>query len=190
MAQPVVQTVTLRAPDGATEEATGFASSQVGARWLLARGEAGVLSVQGAVLAPGAGENLVNADLGEGGVATEARVLAGRGWGDAFRGVFVDGQIGYRWRFDEEPGEARLDATLGVRASPEWMLLTQSFSTWTEAAPSLLLPETESHKAQLSLVRRISDRYSVQVGGYGAYAGRHVVEERAVFAALWLRFSE
>jgi hypothetical protein len=188
VAQPVVQSLATRSPDGAAEEATGFASSQIGARWLLARGAGGVLSVQGALIAPGTGENLVFARFGDGGPAAEARLLAGHGWGGERRGVFVDGQAGYRWRADEEPEEARFDVTLGVRASPELMILTQSFSAWTEEAPALLLPETESHKAQISVVRRINERYAVQVGGFGAYAGRNVVEERAVFTALWLRF--
>jgi hypothetical protein len=187
-AQPVVQHVTLRAPSGNIEEATGFASSQVGARWLLGRPLGGVVSLQGAIVAPGVTENVDNARLGEGGVASELRLLMGRGWGGAERGVFVDGQVGYRWRYDDFPDEARLDATFGIRASREWMLLAQSFSAWRDDELLIGLPESRIHKAQLSVVRRLSETWSVQVGGYGTYAGRNVVEERAAFASLWMRF--
>lgn len=192
LAQPVVQTVTMREPGGGPgaglEEATGFASSQVGARFLLARPLGGVMSVQGALVAPGAAENVINAKLGDGGAASEVRLLAGRGWGGQHRGVYVDGQAGYRWQFDEFPAEAHFDATFGVRASSSWMVIAQNFSVWRDAEPALVLPETSTHKAQLSVVRRLSDAWSFQVGAYGAYAGENVVEERAAFAALWFRF--
>ncbi len=190
LAQPVVQRVSMRPPGGgAVEEATGFASSQIGARYLLGEGFGGVLSVQGALIAPGAVENVINAGLGDGGGAGDLRFLAGRGWGGEGRGFWIDGQAGYRLRFDEYPEETRLDATFGVRASPGWTLMAQSFSVWREAETTLDLPESRSHKAQLSVVRRINDTWSVQLGGYGAYAGRNVVEERAGFAALWMRFN-
>jgi hypothetical protein len=194
--EPVVQKVTSDTPDDpAVEEAEGMASSQLGARWLIGRPWGGVLSVQGALVAPGDAEDTIDKPFGEGGVAAEARLLAGRSWGGEARGAFVDGQVGRRWRFGAEPDETRLDVTLGVRAAPKWMLLAQSFSLWRDrAAPSAELGvdarEPESHKAQLSVVRRINDRYSVQLGGYGSYAGRDVVDEHAVFAALWLRFSQ
>jgi hypothetical protein len=188
-AQPVVQHVTLRAPDGEIEEATGFASSQLGARWLLGRPLGGVVSLQGAIVAPGTTENVDNAGLGEGGLASELRLLLGRGWGGVDRGVFLDGQLGYRWRYDEFPDEARLDATFGVRASSEWMLLAQSFSVWREEAPLVGLPESRIHKGQISVVHRLNETWSFQLGGYGTYAGRNVVEERAGFAALWMRLT-
>jgi hypothetical protein len=189
IAQPVVQRVSLRqSPDAPIEEATGFASSQLGARVLLARPFGGVMSLQGAAVAPGAVENVINARLGDGGAAADLRLLAGRGWGGERRGVYVDSQVGYRWRFDDYPEEARFDATFGVRASPDWMLITQSFSVWREEEPNLLLPESRVHKAQVSVVRRLNETWSLQVGGYGAYAGRNVVEERAAFASLWMRF--
>lgn len=188
VAQPVVQTVTMREPGGEVETATGFASSQLGARFLLAEAFGGVMSVQGAVVAPGVVENVINARLGEGGAASDLKLLAGRGWGGEARGVYVDAQAGYRWRYDDYPGEARFDATVGVRASPRWMMVAQSFSMWREAEPQLLFPESRSHKAQVSLVHRLNDTWSFQVGGYGSYAGRNVVEERAVFTSLWMRF--
>jgi hypothetical protein len=194
-AQPVVQHVTLRAPDGRIDEATGFASSQVGARWLLGRPFGGVVSIQGAIVAPGATENVSNVALGEGGAASELRLLLGRGWGGERRGAFVDGQVGYRWRNDGFPSETRLDATFGVRASPEWMFLAQSFSSWRDGDDPadfpgdipLMFRESETHKGQISVVRRLNDTLSFQVGGFGTYAGRNVVEERAGFAALWIR---
>lgn len=190
LAQPVVQKVSMRPPEGgAVEEATGFASSQIGVRYLLGEAWGGVVSVQGALVAPGAVENVINAGLGEGGGAGDFRLLAGRGWGGERRGLWLDGQAGFRMRFDEYPEETRLDATLGVRASPEWMLMAQSFSVWREEESSIDLPESRSHKAQLSIVRRIDERWSVQVGGFGAYAGRNVVEERAGFVAVWRRFT-
>jgi hypothetical protein len=188
-AQPTVQQVSSVDENGELHQASGFGSSQVGAQVLIARGFGGVLSAQGALVAPGAAENVISARLGEGGAASDLRLAAGRGWGGEHSGVWIEGQVGHRWRFDEYPNEARLDATFGVRASPNWMVMAQSFSLWREAETAVSLRESRSHKAQLSLVRKIDDRWSVQLGGFGTYAGRNVVEERAAFLALWRRFN-
>ena len=188
IAQPVVQNVEQRAPGGGLDHETGFASSQVGARWLLGRPAGGALSVQGALVAPGQAENLIDAPLGEGGLAAETRLLAGRGWGGEDRGIFIEGQIGYRWRGGGDPDEARFDATFGVRPSPDWMVIGQSFSIWSERPEDVARREFRSHKAQLSVVRRVNERFSLQFGGFGTYAGRNVVEERAAFASVWMRF--
>lgn len=189
VAQPVVQTARIAdTASGATREETGFASSQIGLRWLAHQGERSVVSFQTAVVAPGAGENVINAPFGDGGLAGEARALAGRGWGDAARGGFVEAQTGWRWRTDGDADEARLDLTLGLRPSARWELIGQSFSIWSvDAAPDEVF---ESHKAQLSAVRRLNDRFAVQFGGYASYAGRDVIDERAGFVALWMMFGK
>jgi hypothetical protein len=186
--QPVTQTVRQRDEIGETNRESGFASSQIAARWLLASPPSGAVSAQAALVAPGVAENVTDALLGEGGLAAEARLLAGRGWGDETRGGFLEGQLGYRWRSDDYPGEARFDASVGVRPSRDWMVIGQSFSIWGEGELAATGRDFRSHKAQLSVVRRINDRWSVQAGGFGTYAGRNVVEERAVFASIWMRF--
>ena len=188
VAQPVFQTVEQRDADGGLDTGTGFASSKIGARFLLGRPAGGALSAQGVVVSPGEAENVTDAPLGDGGVAVESRLLAGRGWGGERRGVFVEGQVGYRWRTDDDPNETRLDATLGVRATADWMLIGQSFSTWSDGDSLATQRAFRSHKAQFSVVRRVNDAWSVQLGGFGTYAGRNVVDERAAFASVWRRF--
>ncbi|MGD2134429.1 MAG: hypothetical protein PVI23_16685, partial [Maricaulaceae bacterium] len=160
---------------------SGFASSQIGARWLLARGAPGVASVQGALVAPGRVENVLNQPLGEGGMAAEARLLLGRGW----NGGFAEAQAGYRWRGGGDIDELRFDATVGLRPSNDWMVMAQSFSIIAE--DNDIGRPNESHKAQLSVVRTLTERMSVQIGARGSYAGRNVVEERGAFVSLWLR---
>lgn len=189
IAQPVVQHVTLSPEPGVSDETSGFASSQIGARWLLGRPAGGALSVQAALIAPGTGENVIAAPLGDGGGAAEARLLVGRGWGGEDRGAFAEIQLARRWRFDDYPDETRLDATFGVRPEAGWMVLAQGFSMWRETgdAGALPLPASRSHKIQVSMVRRVNDAASIQIGAFETYAGRNVVDERAGFAALWLR---
>jgi len=188
VAQPVVQSVRLGDGAGGEETQTGFASSQIGVRWLALQRGSSVLSLQAAAVIPGQGENVFNAPLGEGGLAGEARVLAGRSWGDAARGAFVEGQAAYRMRGGGDPDETRLDVTVGVRPSDHWLVIGQSFSIWSATDVAFPVRPYAIHKAQLSAVRQINDRVSVQLGAYGAYAGRNVVDERAAFMAVWVSF--
>jgi len=188
VAQPVVQSVRLGDSAGGEVSQTGFASSQLGLRWLAVRRGSSVLSLQAAAVIPGQGENVLDAPLGDGGLAGEARVLLGHGWGDAQRGAFVEGQAGYRFRGSDDPDETRFDATFGVRPSERWMIIGQSFSIWSATDDASAVRPYASHKLQLSAVRRINDRLSVQLGGYGSYAGRNVVDERAAFVAVWVSF--
>ena len=180
--QPVAQSVTIETDDGGVESQSGAASSQIGARWLLAEGRPGVFSAQASLVAPGEVENVIDAPLGEGGLAAEARLLAGRGWS----GGFLEAQAGYRWRGGEYADELRLDASVGLRPTENWQVIAQSFST---IAAEEIRPdrEVESHKAQLSVVRNLTDVWAIQVGARGSYAGRNTVDERGVFVSMWLR---
>lgn len=186
VARPAVQTVSIDRAGG-VDEADGFSALDIGARLLVARSGGWVASLQGSAVFPGATENGVNADLGSGERGAEARLLAGYGWGDAARGGFAEAQSAYRARSGVDPDEARLDLTLGWRASADWSAIAQSFSIWSvpEGAPG---DDYETHRLQLSVVRRLDERWSVQAGAFGAVAGRRAVDERAAFIAVWRRY--
>lgn len=173
--------------EAGVDHVRAFAATELGVRRLLARWRGNVVSAQLLGVFPGGGENVFNQHLGVGESGAEARLLAGRGWGDEARGGFAEAQLGYRWRAGEDADEARLDVTAGWRMNGNWMIMGQSFSTWgvDGAAPQ---PDYESHRAQLSVVRRLNASWSLQAGGLGTYSGRDVVRERAVFLTLWRRF--
>ncbi len=173
--------------EAGVDSVRAFAATEIGARRLLARWRGGVVSAQLLGVFPGGGENVFNQHLGVGESGAEARLMAGRGWGDAQRGGFAEAQLGYRWRAGDDADEARLDVTAGWRIDGDWMIMGQSFSAWGLDGPAVQ-PDYESHRAQVSVVRRLNASWSLQAGGLGTYSGRDVIQERAVFLTLWRRY--
>lgn len=186
VARPAYQTVAITR-DGGREEGTGFAALELGARRLLWRRENTVASAQFLAVLPGETENVTDAPLGAGEGGAEARFLAGHSWGAAAAGGFVELQAGYRWRDGDDADEVRLDATAGWRMSPRWMTLAQTASAWSATSPPLSRPY-EHHRVQLSMVRRITARWSAQFGAFRTVAGRNVIAEEAGFFSLWWRY--
>jgi hypothetical protein len=44
------------------------------------------------------------------------------------------------------------------------------------------------HKLEFSVVRRITSRWSFQIGAFASPLGQNIVAERGVGSALWYRF--
>ncbi len=196
--RPVVQSVRSKGPSldelviPPTDEATGLGGTEAGARLLLGRPFGGVVSFQGLALIPGDGENAVDEPLGEGGFGGELRLLAGTSWGWRGRGGFADAQVAGRARGDVAGIEGRIDVTLGLRPSPNWMWLGQSFTLVGEESAETTVgagpQDVTSHKVRLSGVRRLNRSWAVQGGVTATVAGRNIIEERGAMVALWRRF--
>ncbi|MCG8443881.1 MAG: hypothetical protein MI723_18930 [Caulobacterales bacterium] len=187
VARPAYQQVRLRGGFGDFQEAEGVAATELGARVVALRGEGGVVSVQVGALIPGEGENLIDARLGDGAVGGEVRLLGGMSWGER-RPVFVEAQIAARVFEGQDDPEGRLDLSAGMRLRPNWLALAQTFSTWSDGQGAIARRDYVSHKAQLSVVRDLTDSLSVQSGAFRTVAGRNVIDERAGFVALWLSY--
>lgn len=116
----------------------------------------------------------------------EARLLAGYGFALAERPAFVDAQVGYRWGDGPLLDEAVLDLTVGVRPFDRALLLLQTFSAIATAPEGLR--GADRHRAQASLVLDLDERWSLEAGAGTALAGADGLDERSLFAAIWLRF--
>ena len=106
--------------------------------------------------------------------------------------TFADFQAGYRYRDGAPPNEYHADMTLGVNLGSRWQILTQNFNIVSDG-PGELEGQAEFksfqlHKAQISAVYDVTDRISLQLGGFRTLLGRNIVEEKAGFGAIWVRF--
>lgn len=106
--------------------------------------------------------------------------------------TFADFQAGYRYRDGAPPNEYHADMTLGVNLGSRWQVLTQTFSIVSDG-PGELEGQAEFksfqlYKAQISAVYDVTDRISLQLGGFRTLFGRNIVEEKAGFGAIWVRF--
>jgi protein XagA len=160
-----------------------------GARIRLWAGEASVLSLQASAEATGERQlpgtfRRLNAP-----VEADARLLFGHGFSLAGMTGFVDLQTAYRFRNSGNADEVRFDATLGIRPLPKWLLLLQSFNTFTLGRDTRFnLPATRQNKLQASVVYDLTEQFAVQAGVFTSAAGRETLRERGVVTALWWRF--
>jgi hypothetical protein len=119
------------------------------------------------------------------GPAAEVRVLAGTGrtWGG--RNVFANMEAAYRATFDaDEPDEVKLDLTVGAHLTPRWMLLAQSFSTIDVGGTD----PGQDYKLGASIVRRVNDRLSIEIGGLTTVYGRNALQEHGGKLGFWYDF--
>ncbi|MCP3056135.1 hypothetical protein [Aurantimonas marianensis] len=117
----------------------------------------------------------------------EARALAGYGFRVGDYPAFVDAQAAYRHRVGDGPDEVKLDLTFGVRPWSNILILAQGFATFSAGGGEDV--ETYAyHKAQLSMVYDVNERWSLQAGGFATLAGTNAIKERGLITALWYRF--
>jgi len=174
----------------------GMNNTGIGGRIRLFRKRQHVVSLEATYFLPGGISTNETTVLSRGNGDVEVRALYGSSrvfslFSHSFP-TFVDLQLGYRQRDGAPANEYRADFTFGVRPFQKVQILVQSFNIISDGAgkPSdqVLFPAFQLHKAQLSGVYDISRRFSIQLGGFHTLAGRNIVQETALFGALWIRY--
>jgi hypothetical protein len=167
---------------------TGLGYTEFGGRYQLLSGQNWVFSGQATVRVPGTFDTGNPAAIGYTDFETDIRALFGYSFSVAGMPAFVDLQVAQRFRFGAPPDEFRLDATVGVRPAPNWLLLAQSLNVVSEGAGSLPFTSYNYHKLQLSVVYQLTPRWAVQFGGFTTFAGRNALQENGVLLGTWYKF--
>ncbi len=115
----------------------------------------------------------------------ELRLLQGANFKLFGRDGFTDVEVAERLISHPRPNETVFDATAGVWFLPQTMAMLQSFNVISggDAEPPYTFYRT--HKVELSLVQRLSERWSVQLGVYVSPAGQNSLVEQGISAAVW-----
>jgi hypothetical protein len=165
----------------------GPGESEIAARVGLYRTDTSVLSFQAGLRSPG----FSFADsLGPFGVrraaSLDVRGLAGRNVVVAGMEGFVEAQAGYRFYAAGQPGEWRIDLTMGLRPWPRLLMMLQSYTSIVNG--SLHFGHVSWTKLQPSLVYDIAPNWSVQIGGFLTVAGINAGRELGPTVGVWYRF--
>ncbi len=186
IAAPGLQHVDIASPTDA--QRTGLGYTEFGGRYRLLQSDSWVVSGQATVLLPGTNETSNPAAVGYTEVETDIRGLVGYAF--VLRGLpaFVDLEAAQHFRAGAPPNEFRIDATFGLQAAPQWLLLAQSFNVMSEGAGAAPFTSYEYYKLQLSAVYALSATLSLQLGGFTTYAGRNALQENGVVLGAWYRF--
>jgi hypothetical protein len=184
MVTPSVSHVNVQSGD----DSTGLGYTEFGARYRIAAGDGGVLSLQGSVRIPGKKRRDNIAQIGATDSEIDLRVLGGTSFKLAGMDGFIDLQAGYRIRNGGPPNEFRLDATFGVRPADKLLLMAQSFNVISDGAGTGVFGKGRYSNLYLSGVYDVDKRWSVQLGAIGTVSGRNALRERGFLVSLWRRF--
>jgi protein XagA len=160
-------------------------SVEVGLRVLLLT-KGGMLSLQVSAKSAGAFD-MSTSSSGESGRQFEARLLWGRSFKLFKRDAFIDVEMAERWIARPRPDERVFEATAGWRLTPRNLVLVQSFNFMTFDAVKPPYQPYALSKLQVSLVHRLTSRWSLQSGYFFSLAGRNIVKETGAICMVWFQ---
>jgi protein XagA len=163
----------------------GLGESALGARVGLFRSDPLVLSFQAVLLTPGASFN--NAFEPRRAGSIDLRGLAGYNFLFGSLPAFINAEAGYRFYAQSQPGEWRLDVTLGIRPLPQLLVLLQSFAS-LQTGHSAAFPASSWDKIQMSVVYDFTPAWSAQLGAFLTIDGVNAGREAGPMATIWYRF--
>lgn len=172
------------------ESVQGFGTSGLGGRYSFYKKDGSVAALQFTYVIAGKGENIADADLGRGGNGIDIRLLAGRNFKFLKRDGFIDVQAAHIIRRSNAPSTNKADLTTGLDISNNRQILAQIFynRTGEKVIGNDRILVNESIKLQGSAVFKRSEKTSLQFGVFQTIAGRNIVQEKGVFAAVWQRY--
>jgi hypothetical protein len=170
-------------------QATISASSaavEAGIRILLLT-RIGMFSIQGSGKSAGAFDMSVSAYKASGS-QVELRLLYGGNYKLLGLNGFADLQVAERWIRRPRPNEVAIDATLGLWLTPKTLAMFKSYNIVSGGGGQPPYTFYRMHKLELSVVRRITKRWSFQIGAFTSPLGQNIVAEQGIGTALWYRF--
>ncbi len=179
---------------GEDDSNLGIADVELFIRQRVWQNDAWVVSIQPLVKIAGPYDDRDTPQLGNGQMDMELRGLVGHTFSVAERYHFANLEVGYRKRFENPTDEVRVDGTLGMRFTEDWMVLAQTFNTLSidsvAASPVLVTNSTDFdlHKLQLSVVHTIDDTWSVQLGGFQHVSGENTGAGGGAVFSVWMTF--
>ncbi len=184
--------LTLQARAGLTEGEDQFINYggrgpvTLGLRYTVIDNPAGVISVYAGATYDGVGRNAGYALPHAGNSDVEIRLLAGRNATVWRQSLFGEVQVARLFRQGLQD-ETHLDATLGWKPSPRWLVLVQSYAGRADPGGSNGPVAPEWAKLEASVVRHLGP-WSLQAGWRQTVWGREAPIEHGPVVAVWRRF--
>jgi len=158
-------------------------SIEAGARYRVLD-KFGILSLQASYRNSGAFD-LSNSRSTDTASIAELRILYGTNFKLLGWNGFADAEIAERDITHPRPNETILDLTGGIWFGAKTMAMLQSFNVVSGGDADT--PDTyfRTHKMELSVVRKLWGRYSMQLGAFIAPAGQNSLVEQGFTVSVW-----
>ena len=161
---------------------SGRGPIELGLRYALLRTDRSAVSLYLGAAKDGVGRNAGYARPGEGDTDLEARLLAGTSRQGRWVQSFAELQVA-RLRRSGLADETRIDATLGLRPAPHWLLMAQAYAGQADSTPV----RARWLKQEISVTRDLG-AWSLQAGWRRAVSGREIAADHGPVLAVWRRF--
>lgn len=171
---------------GQTMRQQGFGDFEMALRLRLYDRPRTVFSVQQMIGAAGEASGGGDLPFLARGRLYETRGLFGRSFEAAGAPAFMNLEAAHRWREGAAPNEWRVDFTVGVKPGDGWEIFAQSFSSLSAGGARTPFRRFRHHKAQISVLKRVSARYGVQAGLFRSVEGRNVIIENGAIVSFWI----
>lgn len=185
---PELLSISLGSPADTSYLGPGY--TDLGGRVKIVEGDGFVASLQAVARFPGAKPSEGSAVIGYVNGELDLRALAG--WNFVLWGLpsFLNVELAQRLRFGAPPNEWRLDATLGVRIAPRWLVLAQSFNVMSEGAGEAPYFDAsyEYYKLQMGVMYDVSESFAVQASLVTTYFARNALQENGLVLAALYRY--
>lgn len=184
----------LRQEDNGSANITNaIADHEWFARYALWQNDYAVLSVQPMIKLPGFYDADDQPSAGNEQIDYELRLLYGHSFAWMERYHYINIEQAYRVRTEAPADEWRLDASIGIRPLDDWLVLTewQSVRAIDGNATNLQVANStdfDLDKIALSVVRKLSDTYSLQAGGFVHVDGKNTGAGGGLQFSIWTHF--
>ncbi|OYW78389.1 MAG: hypothetical protein B7Z26_09875, partial [Asticcacaulis sp. 32-58-5] len=138
---------------------SGLGSVEVGGRVTLAKTDTAIIAVGAGVEGLGKGRRSDFDQATSKGTDTELRAYGGKSFKLAGKDAFVDVQMAKRWR-EKEADQVRVDATIGIKPDPKWMVMTQIYAGQTDKEA---WGRAKWTNAEVSVVRHLGAKQDISV---------------------------
>ncbi len=173
---------------GATETASGFSEVEAYVQHQVFRSPIHAGAVRLAVARPANFASGARPELQSNGIDMDVSALYGRNIINTPVKVFTATEVGYRKRISDSADHIRVDATIGLEPSENFLFLFDFFSTISMQNESVGGADFDIVKIQPSLLWRIRPMWAFQVGMTEEISGRNISTGRTYFFGLWSRF--
>lgn len=166
---------------------SGLGSVEVGGRWAVHKGDDYVLAFGASVEGLGKGRrSTFDAPTAKAGTDYDFRGYLGKSFKFGGADAFVNIEAARHLR-QYDADQWRIDTTLGLKPSPRWMVLAQSFAGQTDKVAG---SQAKWNNLELSAVRSFGPHQetSLQLGLRRTVSGRNVPRAAAVVLSLWKSF--
>jgi protein XagA len=183
---PGLQHIDMAAPVDARRSGLGY--TELGGRYQLLQADSWVLSGQTLLRLPGTSDSSNSAAIGYTDIQTDVRALLGHSFVLGAATAFIDLEAAQRFCSAGAPDEFHADLTFGLRPSPRWLFLAQSFNVISEGRGTWGFASYDYEKAALSVIYGVTPKLSLQFGGFSTYAGRNALQENGLILGVWYKF--